>query len=132
MERDEADRDALHRAGDPDPAQAAQAFLRAARHPDLAGVCSRWVPGGGIDGWSKIRLDHPARHGKDVAPFLRELGLWWGDLMMTLRLRAVDGKRDRRTFASSSLANQPTPTFGEFHNRKPGCHVLWRVLQSTN
>ncbi|MBW1687190.1 MAG: hypothetical protein JRS35_19250 [Deltaproteobacteria bacterium] len=44
LERDEADRDALQQAGDPDPAQAAQAFLRAARHPDLAGARSRWVP----------------------------------------------------------------------------------------
>jgi glutamate-ammonia-ligase adenylyltransferase len=45
LERDEADRDALRRAGDPDPAQAARAFLHAARHPDLAGTCERWVPG---------------------------------------------------------------------------------------
>ena len=45
LQRDEADCDALHRAGDPDPAQAAQAFLRAARHPDLAGGCELWVPG---------------------------------------------------------------------------------------
>jgi len=45
LEQDEADRDTLHRAGDPDPAQAAQTFLRAARHPDLAGACERWVPG---------------------------------------------------------------------------------------
>ncbi len=44
LERDEADPDALQHAGDPDPAQAAQAFLRAARHPDLAGACKRWVP----------------------------------------------------------------------------------------
>ncbi len=41
-------------------------------------------------GWSRIRPDHPARHGKDVGPFLRELGLWWGDLMTSLRLRARD------------------------------------------
>ncbi len=36
-------------------------------------------------GWSRIRLDHPARHREDVPTFLRNLGLWWGDLMSSLR-----------------------------------------------
>jgi uncharacterized protein YndB with AHSA1/START domain len=36
-------------------------------------------------GWSRIRPDHPARHGLDVAPFIRMMGLWWGDLMTSLR-----------------------------------------------
>jgi uncharacterized protein YndB with AHSA1/START domain len=36
-------------------------------------------------GWSRIRPDHPARHGLDVAPFFRMMGLWWGDLMGSLR-----------------------------------------------
>jgi len=45
LEQHEADPDALQRAGDPDPAQAAQAFLRAARHPDFTGAWERWVPG---------------------------------------------------------------------------------------
>jgi uncharacterized protein YndB with AHSA1/START domain len=36
-------------------------------------------------GWSRIRPDHPARHGLEVAPFLRMMGLWWGDLMTSLR-----------------------------------------------
>lgn len=36
-------------------------------------------------GWSKIRPDHPARHGQDVAPFLAGLGQWWGGLAMSLR-----------------------------------------------
>lgn len=39
-------------------------------------------------GWAEIRPDHPARHGQDVGPFLRGLGLWWGDLMTSLRMRA--------------------------------------------
>jgi uncharacterized protein YndB with AHSA1/START domain len=39
-------------------------------------------------GWSAIRPDHPARHGQDVAGFLRMLGMWWGDLMTSLRERA--------------------------------------------
>jgi uncharacterized protein YndB with AHSA1/START domain len=40
-------------------------------------------------GWSKIRPDHPARHGLDPAPFLRMMGLWWGELMSSLREHAV-------------------------------------------
>lgn len=36
-------------------------------------------------GWSRIRPDHPARHGLEVAAFLRMNGLWWGDLMTSLR-----------------------------------------------
>jgi uncharacterized protein YndB with AHSA1/START domain len=39
-------------------------------------------------GWSAIRPDHPARHGLDVAPFLRMMGLWWGDLLTSLREHA--------------------------------------------
>ena len=40
-------------------------------------------------GWSKIRLDHPARHGHDVVGFIRMMGLWWGDLMSSLREHTV-------------------------------------------
>jgi uncharacterized protein YndB with AHSA1/START domain len=39
-------------------------------------------------GWSKIRSDHPVRHGLDTAAFLRMMGLWWGDLMSSLREHA--------------------------------------------
>lgn len=39
-------------------------------------------------GWSRIRPDHPARHGQEVAAFLRDLGMWWGDLMASLREHA--------------------------------------------
>jgi uncharacterized protein YndB with AHSA1/START domain len=46
----------------------------------LVTVCHR--------GWSRIRLDHPARHGEETAAFLATMGRWWGDLMTTLRLRA--------------------------------------------
>ncbi len=38
-------------------------------------------------GWSRIRPDHPARHGLEVAGFIRSMGLWWGDLMTALRER---------------------------------------------
>lgn len=40
-------------------------------------------------GWSRLRPDHPARHGQDVRPFIRTLGLWWGDLMTSLREHAA-------------------------------------------
>ncbi|HET6614009.1 MAG TPA: SRPBCC domain-containing protein [Kofleriaceae bacterium] len=39
-------------------------------------------------GWSRIRPDHPARHGLEVAPFIRMMGMWWGDLMTALREHA--------------------------------------------
>jgi len=40
-------------------------------------------------GWSHIRADHPVRHGHDVAGFLRMLGLWWGNLLTSLREHAT-------------------------------------------
>jgi uncharacterized protein YndB with AHSA1/START domain len=49
----------------------------------LVTVCHR--------GWSQIRPDHPVRHGEVAAAFLRTLGLWWGDLMTSLRERAEHG-----------------------------------------
>ena len=36
-------------------------------------------------GWSAIRPDHPVRHGFEEQPFLRMFGLWWRDLMESLR-----------------------------------------------
>ncbi|HEX2171420.1 MAG TPA: SRPBCC domain-containing protein [Dehalococcoidia bacterium] len=44
-------------------------------------------------GWSAIRPDHPARHGLEVAAFLRLMGLWWSDLMSSLRGHAVAAGR---------------------------------------
>lgn len=40
-------------------------------------------------GWSQIRGDHPVRHGQNVSAFLRTMGLFWGDLMSTLRETAL-------------------------------------------
>ena len=39
-------------------------------------------------GWAKIRADHPVRHGLDVGAFLRMMGLFWGDLVTSLRHHA--------------------------------------------
>lgn len=36
-------------------------------------------------GWAAIRRDHPARHGQEVGPFLRFIGMWWADLLTMLR-----------------------------------------------
>lgn len=40
-------------------------------------------------GWAAIRGDHPARHGQEVAPFIRELGMWWAGLLNSLRERVT-------------------------------------------
>jgi uncharacterized protein YndB with AHSA1/START domain len=50
-----------------------------ARSPSgtLVTVCHR--------GWSKLRADHPVRHGADAPSFLRSMGQWWGGLMTSLR-----------------------------------------------
>jgi uncharacterized protein YndB with AHSA1/START domain len=36
-------------------------------------------------GWASVRADHPVRHGKADAEFLRGMGLWWGQLLTSLR-----------------------------------------------
>jgi uncharacterized protein YndB with AHSA1/START domain len=46
----------------------------------LVTVCHR--------GWNQIRPDHPVRHGEASAQFLRHMGMWWGDLLTSLRLKA--------------------------------------------
>jgi len=40
-------------------------------------------------GWSQIRPDHPARHGEPTEAFVRSLGLWWGDLLTSLRVHCL-------------------------------------------
>lgn len=42
-------------------------------------------------GWSSLRPDHPVRHGMETAAFIRSMGLWWGDLMSSLREHAASG-----------------------------------------
>jgi uncharacterized protein YndB with AHSA1/START domain len=39
-------------------------------------------------GWSRIRPDHPVRHGLETAAFIRMMGLWWGELMSAMREHA--------------------------------------------
>jgi len=36
-------------------------------------------------GWSALPADHPARHGLVGAEFSRMIGMWWGELMSSLR-----------------------------------------------
>ena len=43
-------------------------------------------------GWSTLPPDHPARHGLVGPAFSRMIGLWWADLMTSLREHA-EGRR---------------------------------------
>jgi hypothetical protein len=36
-------------------------------------------------GWSALPADHPVRHGLAGAAFIRMIGMWWGELMTSLR-----------------------------------------------
>lgn len=36
-------------------------------------------------GWSALRTGHPARHGLEGAAFSRMMGLWWSDLLTSMR-----------------------------------------------
>jgi uncharacterized protein YndB with AHSA1/START domain len=40
-------------------------------------------------GLSALRPDHPARHGLGEAEFCRTTGLWWGELMSSLRMHCA-------------------------------------------
>ena len=40
-------------------------------------------------GWASLRPDHPVRHGQEVPAFIRMMGLWWGDLLTSLREHAA-------------------------------------------
>ena len=47
-------------------------------------------------GWSRIPTNHPVRHSLETEAFIRMMGLWWSDLMNSLRdysseSRHVDG-----------------------------------------
>ena len=39
-------------------------------------------------GWSTLPDDHPAKHGKVGAEFARMMGMWWSELMTSLREHA--------------------------------------------
>ena len=41
-------------------------------------------------GWAALRTDHPVRHGQQGPAFIRSMGLWWGDLMTSLREFAAE------------------------------------------
>ncbi|MGH9323090.1 MAG: SRPBCC domain-containing protein, partial [Vicinamibacteria bacterium] len=41
-------------------------------------------------GWSSLSDGHPARHGLTGREFSRMIGLWWGELMTSLREHADD------------------------------------------
>jgi len=43
-------------------------------------------------GWSKIPPGHPVRHRLETASFIRVMGLWWGDLMNSMREHAAESR----------------------------------------
>lgn len=57
-------------------------------------VCFNARPGGGTEvvlehrGFAALRPDHPVRHGEPSVIFIRRLGLWWSQLLSSLRDRA--------------------------------------------
>lgn len=55
------------------------------------------VPGGTMvrvehSGWSTLPDDHPARHGRVGPAFSRSIGMWWGELLTSLREHAGQRK----------------------------------------
>lgn len=44
-------------------------------------------------GWDSLPADHPATHGLTGAAFKSVIGLWWGDLLVSLRRGAPRGSR---------------------------------------
>ena len=40
-------------------------------------------------GFAALRADHPVRHGLEVEAFVRMIGLWWSDLLTSLRVHAM-------------------------------------------
>jgi len=44
-------------------------------------------------GWSALPENHPARHGLVGAEFARMIGMWWGDLLSSLREHVASANR---------------------------------------
>lgn len=40
-------------------------------------------------GFAALRPDHPVRHGQDIPAFIRQMGMWWGDLLSGLRVHVT-------------------------------------------
>lgn len=70
----------------PDEATEVEVLFAPTSSGTLVTVCHR--------GWSRIRADHPVRHGADAQAFIRNMGMWWADLMTSLRVRAEHGPRE--------------------------------------
>ena len=45
-------------------------------------------------GWASLRAGHPARHGLEGAAVSRMIGLWWGDLLSSLREHVEATRRE--------------------------------------
>jgi uncharacterized protein YndB with AHSA1/START domain len=44
-------------------------------------------------GWERFAPDHPVRHGLQGDAFTAMMGVFWGDLLVSLQMRAREGKR---------------------------------------
>jgi uncharacterized protein YndB with AHSA1/START domain len=44
-------------------------------------------------GWESLPKDHPVRHGKQGAEFVRMIGMWWGQQMNSLREAAIEYRK---------------------------------------
>jgi uncharacterized protein YndB with AHSA1/START domain len=44
-------------------------------------------------GWSTLPEDHPARHGLSGRDFSRMIGMWWGELLTSMREHSVRNSR---------------------------------------
>ena len=40
-------------------------------------------------GFASLRPDHPVRHGLEDAAFIRQIGMWWSDLLTAMRVHAT-------------------------------------------
>ena len=64
----------------PEESTEVEVLFEAAGEQTRVTVCHR--------GWAQLRADHPVRHGADAAGTIRNIGLWWGELMTSLREHA--------------------------------------------
>ena len=53
-------------------------------------------------GWAALRPDHPVRHGQEGPALIRMIGLWWGDLMTSLRELVADRLDSRDSQSDNS------------------------------
>ena len=73
-------------------------------------------------GWAALPPDHPVRHGQPVPSFIASTGMWWSDLLTSLRMRVDDERAApwlRVARAEIGVRNHPAgssnPRITEYH-----------------